>query len=212
MAAAWAVMNHLGDEGYLRLAETARRATLELAAAIDAHPELELRARARHDDRRLRRRRPRSGSTCSRSPTSCGGGAGTSIASSRPTSLHCTVNAVHDGLIPEFVAELHASIDTIVDAATAGTAGCVRHARVTVVERMQVDVQFNPAAAPWPLFRDATLAAEAAGFGAVWVLDHLAGVSMKGTGMLECFTCLGALATTTTTIGLRDARRQRLEP
>jgi alkanesulfonate monooxygenase SsuD/methylene tetrahydromethanopterin reductase-like flavin-dependent oxidoreductase (luciferase family) len=67
---------------------------------------------------------------------------------------------------------------------------------------MQVDVQFNPATAPWPLFRDATLAAEAAGFGAVWVVDHLAGVSMKGTGMLECFTCLGALATATTTIGL----------
>jgi alkanesulfonate monooxygenase SsuD/methylene tetrahydromethanopterin reductase-like flavin-dependent oxidoreductase (luciferase family) len=67
---------------------------------------------------------------------------------------------------------------------------------------VQIDVQFNPAAAPWPLFLDATLAAEAAGFGAVWVLDHLGGVSMRGTGMLECFTCLGALATATTTIGL----------
>ena len=67
---------------------------------------------------------------------------------------------------------------------------------------MLIDVQFNPAAAPWPLFRDATLAAEAAGYGAVWVLDHLAGVSMRGTGMLECCTCLGALASATTTIGL----------
>jgi alkanesulfonate monooxygenase SsuD/methylene tetrahydromethanopterin reductase-like flavin-dependent oxidoreductase (luciferase family) len=67
---------------------------------------------------------------------------------------------------------------------------------------MQIDVQFNPAAAPWPLLRDATLAAEGAGFGAVWVLDHLAGVSMRGDGMLECFTCLGALATSTTTIEL----------
>ena len=44
MAAAWAVMNHLGDDGYLRLAGQARRATLELAAAIEACPELELRA------------------------------------------------------------------------------------------------------------------------------------------------------------------------
>ena len=67
---------------------------------------------------------------------------------------------------------------------------------------MLIDVQFNPAAASWPLFRDATLAAESAGFGAVWVLDHLGGVSMRGSGMLECFSCLGALATTTTTIGL----------
>ena len=73
---------------------------------------------------------------------------------------------------------------------------------MTAVRLVQIDVQFNPAAAPWPLFRDATLAAEAAGFGAVWVLDHLAGVSMRGSGMLECFTCLGALATTTRTIGL----------
>ena len=119
-----------------------------------------------------------------------------------PDSLHCTVNAVHDGLIPEFVAELHAAIDTIVDAARCRHCRFVRHGRVTAGRRVQIDVQFNPAAAPWPLFRDATLAAEAAGFGAVWVLDHLAGVSMQGSGMLECFTCLGALATTTTTIGL----------
>ncbi|MGH9132965.1 MAG: LLM class flavin-dependent oxidoreductase [Ilumatobacteraceae bacterium] len=67
---------------------------------------------------------------------------------------------------------------------------------------MQIDVQFNPAAASWPLLRDATLAAETAGFGAVWVLDHLAGISMGGSGMLECFTCLGALAMATQTIGL----------
>jgi hypothetical protein len=30
---------------------------------------------------------------------------------------------VHDGLIPEFVAELHGAIDTIIAAARAGTAG-----------------------------------------------------------------------------------------
>ena len=70
------------------------------------------------------------------------------------------------------------------------------------VERVQIDVQFNPAAASWPLIRDAAVAAETAGFGAVWVFDHLAGASMRGSGMLECFTCLGALAESTTTIGL----------
>ena len=58
MAAAWAVMNHLGDDGYLRLAGQARRATLELAAAIEACPGAGAASPARRDDRRLRRRRP----------------------------------------------------------------------------------------------------------------------------------------------------------
>jgi sphinganine-1-phosphate aldolase len=122
MAAAWAVMNHLGDEGYLRLAGTARRATLELARAVGAHPELELRAPpdativafgatdpGRLDVFALADELWRRGWYVDRQQP--------------PDSLHCTVNAVHDGLIPEFVAELHGAIDTIVDTAPAGTVG-----------------------------------------------------------------------------------------
>lgn len=67
---------------------------------------------------------------------------------------------------------------------------------------MLIDVQFSPARNPWPVVRDATLAAEAAGFGAAWVYDHLAGRSLGGDRMLEAFTLLGALAATTTSIGL----------
>ncbi len=67
---------------------------------------------------------------------------------------------------------------------------------------MLIDVQFSPARNSWPVLRDAAQAAEAAGFGAVWVYDHLAGRSLRGDGMLEAFTLLGALATTTTTIEL----------
>jgi alkanesulfonate monooxygenase SsuD/methylene tetrahydromethanopterin reductase-like flavin-dependent oxidoreductase (luciferase family) len=68
--------------------------------------------------------------------------------------------------------------------------------------RTVVDVQFNAGNAEWPLLLDATLAAESAGFGAVWVFDHLAGSSLRGHGMLECFTWLGALAASTTRIEL----------
>lgn len=68
--------------------------------------------------------------------------------------------------------------------------------------RTIVDVQFNAGNADWPTLLDATLAAEEAGFGAVWVFDHLAGTSLQGHGMLECFTWLGALAASTDHIEL----------
>jgi alkanesulfonate monooxygenase SsuD/methylene tetrahydromethanopterin reductase-like flavin-dependent oxidoreductase (luciferase family) len=65
-----------------------------------------------------------------------------------------------------------------------------------------VDVQFSAGTNDWPRLRDATLAAEHAGFGAAWVFDHLAGRTLRGTTMLEAFTLLGALAASTTSIPL----------
>ena len=122
MAAAWAVMNHLGDDGYLRLAGQARRATLELAAAIEACPALELRASPdamliafgaadpeRLDVFAVADELWRRGWYVDRQQP--------------PDSLHCTVNAVHDGLIPSFVAELHGTIDDVLATAAAGTVG-----------------------------------------------------------------------------------------
>lgn len=67
---------------------------------------------------------------------------------------------------------------------------------------MLIDVQFNSATTPWPALRDSVAAAAEAGFGAVWVLDHLAGLSVNGTSMLEAFTLLGALAASTERIAL----------
>ncbi|MDQ3738601.1 MAG: LLM class flavin-dependent oxidoreductase [Actinomycetota bacterium] len=67
---------------------------------------------------------------------------------------------------------------------------------------MLIDLQLNPATTPWPLLRDGVLAAEQAGFGAFWMVDHLAGRSMGGNTMVECFTTLGALAAVTTSIPL----------
>ena len=65
-----------------------------------------------------------------------------------------------------------------------------------------VDIQLSPAQCDWSELREASLAVEELGFGALWVFDHLAGVALGGTTMLECFTLLGALAEATSTIEL----------
>jgi len=65
-----------------------------------------------------------------------------------------------------------------------------------------VDIQFSPANADWATLRQATVAAEQRGYGAVFVFDHLAGVSLGGSMMLECFTLLGALAEVTSQVEL----------
>ena len=67
---------------------------------------------------------------------------------------------------------------------------------------MIVDIQFNQGAAGWSQMRELVLAAEEAGFGTVWNLDHLSGALFDGTSMNECFTTLGAWAAATTRVGL----------
>lgn len=42
LAACWAVLNHIGDEGYLEMARQMRDATKKLVAAIDAMPDLDV--------------------------------------------------------------------------------------------------------------------------------------------------------------------------
>lgn len=71
-------------------------------------------------------------------------------------------------------------------------------ARVVTV----VDILLSPAATDWPTIREATLEAERRGFGAAWVFDHLGGLALGGTTMLECFSLLGALAEATSRIEL----------
>jgi sphinganine-1-phosphate aldolase len=107
MAAAWAVMQHLGEDGYLELTRKARVATLEVADKIRNIDELILRA---DPDTTL---------------VSFGSRDGTDIYAvadelwkrgwyldrqGPPASLHCTVNAVHSGRIPEFLEDLRAVV------------------------------------------------------------------------------------------------------
>ena len=67
---------------------------------------------------------------------------------------------------------------------------------------MIIDIQLNPAVEPWEAIRDGVLVAESTGFGTAWVFDHFDGSLLRGHGMLECFTLLGALAAVTTSIGV----------
>ncbi|MEY2444922.1 MAG: sphinganine-phosphate aldolase [Ilumatobacteraceae bacterium] len=122
MAAAWAVMHYLGDDGYLRVTAAARAACLRLAAAIDAIPQLALRAEPQAtllafgaaDDTDLdvfavadglwRR-----GWYVDRQGP--------------PASLHCTVSNVHHDKIDPFIADLRATIDEVLTSAEAGLQG-----------------------------------------------------------------------------------------
>jgi alkanesulfonate monooxygenase SsuD/methylene tetrahydromethanopterin reductase-like flavin-dependent oxidoreductase (luciferase family) len=65
-----------------------------------------------------------------------------------------------------------------------------------------LDVQLNQATVPWPALRERAMAADEAGYGTLWAFDHLAGESVGGASMLDAFTLLGALATSTTAAGL----------
>jgi glutamate/tyrosine decarboxylase-like PLP-dependent enzyme len=106
IAAAWAVMRYLGEEGYLRLTKAARTATEALGAGLReipglrvlGDPEATLVAFTFEDvdafavGDALHRR-------------------GWYVDQQKPPpSLHCTVNAVHAGLIDDFLADLRAAI------------------------------------------------------------------------------------------------------
>lgn len=112
MAAAWAVMRFLGDDGYERLTLAARRTSLRLAEAIEAIDGLELRARP--------------------DSTLVSFGAATSEGldifavadelsrrgwyvdrQGPPPSLHCTVNASHAATIEEFIADLESAVSVV---------------------------------------------------------------------------------------------------
>lgn len=109
IAAAWAVMNYLGEDGYLRLAKAAREATEALLVGLRRVPGLRVlgepdatHAAFTFDDvdpfavgKALAQR-------------------GWVVDQQKPPpSLHCTVNAVHGPVIAEFIAELNACVEAV---------------------------------------------------------------------------------------------------
>ena len=122
MAAAWAVMHYLGNEGYMRVTSAARSACLELAAAVAATPELAIRAQPRTtllafgaaDEEQLdifavADALWRRGWYVDRQGP--------------PASLHCTVSVVHDGKIEAFVADLRGAVAEVLRDSQRGKQG-----------------------------------------------------------------------------------------
>ncbi len=122
MAAAWAVMHHLGDDGYLRLTRQAKETCDRLADIIEDIPQLELRVRPEvtliafgatdpdaFDVNALADALWRRGWYLDRQGP--------------PISLHCMVNAVHADHLEEFEVALRAAVDEVGAAGTTGSTG-----------------------------------------------------------------------------------------
>lgn len=105
IASSWAVMRYLGDDGYMRVTKTARNTALAIAAHIDETPSLRMRAQPdstllafgatdekRHDVFALADALIQRGWYFDRQ--------------SPPSSLHLTVNAVHENTYKEFLTDL----------------------------------------------------------------------------------------------------------
>ena len=122
IAAAWAVMHFLGDDGYLRLTNSARVATEKLAQHITHHSDLALLAQP---DALLL-------SFVAQEPTRLNVYAVADEMWKRgwyidrqepPQSLHCTVNAVHESVIDEMLADLDACVLSVLDTGRSGDVG-----------------------------------------------------------------------------------------
>lgn len=127
IASAWAVMQFLGDDGYRELTRRARRAALHLAAGVEAIPGLELRARP--DSTLL---------AFGASVDATTGAPLFDVAAvadvlwsqgwyvdrqGPPPSLHCTVNAVHERTVDEFVAALRVAVEQTRTSSATGAQG-----------------------------------------------------------------------------------------
>ena len=109
IAAAWAVLRYLGEDGYLRLTRMALEATTELIAGLHAMPGARVLGA------------PEATLVAFTFADADPFAVGAALAErgwvvdqqQPPPSLHCTVNAVHAGVIPEFLAELRGVLDAV---------------------------------------------------------------------------------------------------
>lgn len=122
IAAAWAVMNYLGDDGYERLTHQALTATSRLAEHLRNHTSLQLRA---DPDALLL-------SFGAKDPQQLNVFAVADLLWEKgwyvdrqtpPDSLHCTVNAVHAQVIEQFISDLDLACETALHSGKSGDVG-----------------------------------------------------------------------------------------
>ena len=122
LAAAWAVLQAIGDDGYLRLTARARAACLELAAGVAAIPGLVVRAAPDTTLLAFGSADPEALDVFAVADRLWAEGWYVDR-QGPPDSLHCTVNAVHDGVVPEFLVALRAAVDEVAATARTGARG-----------------------------------------------------------------------------------------
>ena len=112
MASAWAVMHHLGDDGYLRLTRQARDATLKLAKTIGSSEHYLLRAQPETTLLCFGAKDPDALNVFAVADELWQGGWYIDR-QTPPDSLHCTVNAIHHDKIESFVKDLELATNTV---------------------------------------------------------------------------------------------------
>jgi len=109
IAAAWAVMNYLGEDGYLKLAKAAREATEALLAGLRSVPGLRVLGEPDATHAAF--------TFADIDPFAVGEALaqrGWVVDQQKPPpSLHCTVNAVHGPVIGEFLGALNACVEDV---------------------------------------------------------------------------------------------------
>lgn len=122
MAAAWAVMTFLGDEGYMELTRKAKETCDRLADILGSIPELTLRAEPEVTLIAFGATDPSSFDVFALADALWRRGWYLDR-QSPPDSLHCMVNAVHSEHLGEFEIDLRASVAEVVSAGTIGEQG-----------------------------------------------------------------------------------------
>ncbi|MEO5901765.1 MAG: pyridoxal-dependent decarboxylase, partial [Ilumatobacteraceae bacterium] len=122
IAAAWAVLHHLGEQGYRRVTAEARASCLELADVIRTIPALRLLAEPQVTLLAF----------AASDPTTLDVNAVADALRTRgwyvdrqgpPASLHCMVNAVHTGRIADFAGALRESVGEVAAGGATGRSG-----------------------------------------------------------------------------------------